>query len=96
MRLTNEQKSTIRRLVKEAFGDAAHVRLFGSRVDDDAMGGDVDLLVETPERVALAAELKLAANLENQLGEPVDIITTSAARQKRPIVEIAKLTGIEL
>lgn len=96
MRLTEEQHSTINRLVGDTFGTPVRVLLFGSRVDDNTMGGDVDLLVETASQHPLASELSLEAKLEQQLGEPVDLITTLAGQKGKPIVEIARLTGVEL
>lgn len=96
MRLTQQQKQAIREEVTRAFGQDARVRLFGSRVDDTATGGDVDLLIETPMKMPLTTGLKLTARLEQQLGVPVDIVTVSPAQQSRPIVEIAKLTGVAL
>lgn len=46
MRLDSQHIAAIKRLAVEQFGAGARVRLFGSRVDDAARGGDVDLLVE--------------------------------------------------
>jgi len=39
--------STIRTAVAETFGEDANIWLFGSRVDDNKRGGDIDLLIET-------------------------------------------------
>ena len=47
MRLTEIQRQTVKRLAAEIFGADAHVRLFGSRVDDAKRGGDYDFLLET-------------------------------------------------
>ncbi len=41
------QQSTIRTAVAETFGEDANIWLFGSRVDDNKRGGDIDLLIET-------------------------------------------------
>lgn len=46
MRLTNYQIQTIRQL-----GSQSSVRVFGSRLDDTAHGGGLDLMLELPESV---------------------------------------------
>lgn len=51
MRLTSDQTQIIRQLAREVAGDQSLVRVFGSRLDDAARGGDVDLLVEIAEPV---------------------------------------------
>jgi hypothetical protein len=43
MRLTDRERNEIVELAKRMFGAGAVVRLFGSRTDDDRIGGDVDL-----------------------------------------------------
>ncbi len=70
MRLTPEQIQIIRRTVAEIAGPKARVRLFGSRLDDQLKGGDIDLLVEMPDPVENAAVLgaRLEASLELRLG----------------------------
>jgi len=47
MRLSDEERRVIRAACEEVFGPRATVRLFGSRVRDEARGGDLDLLVES-------------------------------------------------
>lgn len=46
MRLKQRDIDAIKTATRVAFGDAAIVRLFGSRTDDDLRGGDIDLLIE--------------------------------------------------
>lgn len=96
MRLSAAQVHTIRDLVRSGLGAQARTRLFGSRANAAATGGDIDLLIELPHKVALAKEIALVAQLEHQLGCPVDVITTWPGQRPRPIVEIARLTGIAL
>ena len=49
MRLSPAQIDIIKTTAQTVLGDGARVTLFGSRVDDQAKGGDVDLYVETSE-----------------------------------------------
>ncbi len=42
MRLSPEQNAAIRPSVAAVFGPDAHVRPIGSRMDDAALGGDID------------------------------------------------------
>ena len=51
MRLEPEQIESIKTAVAECMGADGRVYLFGSRTDDQARGGDIDLYVEIPERL---------------------------------------------
>jgi predicted nucleotidyltransferase len=51
MRLTPETCAAIKESVLDVFGPNATVRVFGSRTNDEARGGDIDLLVECREPV---------------------------------------------
>ena len=42
---TLDQQTAIRTTVAETFGEEANIWLFGSRVDDNKRGGDIDLLI---------------------------------------------------
>ena len=50
MRLSPEDIVVIRTLVQARFGPSAGIWLFGSRLDESARGGDIDLYVE-PDRL---------------------------------------------
>ena len=80
MRLSPEEIAAIRRLVGGRFGADAGIWLFGSRLDDNARGGDVDLYVE-PERLPdenlLLARQALRRDLERRLRLPVDLLINS-------------------
>ena len=47
MRLTTSQEQIIKSTIDRVLEAESRVWLFGSRVDDELRGGDIDLLVET-------------------------------------------------
>ena len=51
MRLTDDQIQAIRQSAQQIGGEQSHVRVFGSRLDDSARGGDLDLVLELPAPV---------------------------------------------
>jgi len=99
MRLSQQTQQTIRDTVREVFGMQAVVKLFGSRVNDDARGGDIDLLVELP---SITAELErktmqLLARLQLRIGDqPIDVLVLDPATPRQSIHEQASTTGIKL
>lgn len=99
MRLTERQIRIIKEEVLRLFGSAAQVWVFGSRVDDSARGGDIDLLIEadTSPKEALDKELQLYARLIRRLGEQrLDIIVHRIGAPFLPIHEAAHQTGKRL
>jgi len=99
MRLTPEQCEAVRQEVAQAFGTEARVRLFGSRVDDTARGGDIDLHIEADgdPRSLLASELQLYARLQRRLGERrIDLVTQSRGTPPRTIDVQAHEHGVVL
>lgn len=100
MRLSSRVQQVIRRVVRESVGPDARVILFGSRVDDSARGGDIDLLIVT-ERVlddAAGKELVVAARIQRQLGylQPLDVLILDPSTRRLPIHEQALATGVAL
>ncbi|MDX8379205.1 MAG: hypothetical protein R8K48_04050 [Gallionella sp.] len=49
MRLTDRQIEEIRRLACQVAGSQVRVPIFGSRLDEAAQGGEVDLMLELTE-----------------------------------------------
>ncbi len=45
MRMTSHERNVIIQVLSQYVSGDAELRLFGSRVDDDAKGGDIDLLL---------------------------------------------------
>jgi len=90
MRLKSYERETIKRIAKD-FDPGAKVFLFGSRTDDSAKGGDIDLLIFT-ERKTLSDKLKLKIKLKEKLGDgKIDIVLTdnnTAAEKQDPFISM--------
>ncbi len=101
MRLSAFQANVIRDSVVKNFGQAARVWLFGSRVNDQRKGGDIDLYIE-PEFQDTArlveSKLHLLRDLHKKLGEQkIDVVIhRDAFNEDLPIFRIARETGIRL
>ncbi|MCX7103312.1 MAG: nucleotidyltransferase domain-containing protein [Methylobacter sp.] len=54
MRLTFSQAQITKSTVDRILGTSCKVWLFGSRVDDNARGGDIDLMIETEVSLQIA------------------------------------------
>jgi predicted nucleotidyltransferase len=99
MRLTSAQITAIRQGAAQLAGETARVWLFGSRVRDDARGGDVDLLLELDSPVAEPAQLaaRLAAQVSRAMyGRKVDVLIKAPNLLHLPIHSIALAEGIRL
>ncbi len=96
LRLTNEERKQIKFQVSQVFGKESRVYLFGSRVDEQKKGGDIDLFIE-PQQVNNEFEQKIAllTRLQLALGEQkIDIIL--AKDPTRLIEQEARKKGILL
>jgi len=99
MRITSQQISAIRASASLLAGDAARVWLFGSRLRDDARGGDVDLLLELDDAVAEPAQLsaRLAAHVSRVMdGRKVDVLIKAPNLKLLPIHTSALSEGVRL
>ncbi|MCU0833417.1 MAG: nucleotidyltransferase domain-containing protein [Chromatiaceae bacterium] len=99
MRLTEDQRAIIRDAVQRTLGNGARVWLFGSRVDDEAKGGDIDLYVEVEGSAsdALERQIQLYAALQRALGmQRIDVVVHRQGEPKRPIDVEARRTGVRL
>lgn len=101
MRLTQEQVDAIRETATAVFGNDSKVWLFGSRVDDDKRGGDIDLYIDAPLHDAaelVDAKLRLLVGLRKRLGNrKIDVVVRRAgAKTDAAIDRIARQTGIRL
>lgn len=99
MRLKPDQVERIRTVVAEQAGPGATVRLFGSRVDDTARGGDVDLFVELLEPAEQPALLsaRIAGRVSRALDDrKVDVVLAAPNLMPMPIHDVARREGVLL
>lgn len=99
MRLTHQQIDIIRLSAQESFGANVQVFLFGSRLDDNKLGGDIDIMLELTEAVVNPALLsaQFSAKLTRLLqGRKVDVLLAAPNLIHLPIHEIAFQQGQKL
>lgn len=96
MRLTDQQTRTIREIARQLAGEGCRVRVFGSRLVDAMRGGDIDLLLEMPDRVDNPAVLsaQLSARISRAMGDrKVDVVILAPNLRHLPIHDIALAEG---
>lgn len=102
MRLNPKERDTIARAARETFAPGTAVFLFGSRTDDGRRGGDIDLLIETPQTLSPAEQVerrtRFVARIWHELDEQrIDVVITAGDEpDQRPVVAAARQTGILL
>ena len=99
MRLSDAMLTLIRQAVADLAGPDCKVRLFGSRLNDMAKGGDVDLLLELPQPPANPAGLaaQVAGRISRAMqGRKVDVLLIAPGLKRLPIHEVAQNEGVLL
>lgn len=93
MRLSSHERQAISEAILEVDSKAV-IYLYGSRVDDNDKGGDIDLLVLSSE-IDLMRKLDILARLHRELGErKIDLAIYPDA--DRPFTRIAISSGVRL
>jgi len=99
MRLTKQHIKKIHQVVEGLLDEDAQIHLFGSRVDDDLKGGDVDIMITTASVVGRPAVMaaRIATQIEKKLeGRQVDVLLSTPETHIEPIHIIAKQKGIQI
>ena len=93
MRITEPEHEAIRQAIT-AIDPDADIYLFGSKADDHARGGDIDLLVIS-RKMNLMDKLTVLAKLHQRLGEQkIDLAVFPDL--SKPFARIAQQSGILL
>lgn len=99
MRLRDTEKSAIKALAQELFGEEAQVVVFGSRLDNTIKGGDLDLLVTTSRQldnpVLSAAQMSVKVSRLMD-GRKVDVLIQAPPLKTLPIHKAALESGQRL
>lgn len=99
MRLTQKQQALIKSTLLHYFGAGSLVKVFGSRIDDQAKGGDIDLYIEPELKdvdALIEAKLKSLAQLHQLLGDQrIDLVINRSA-SNLAIYKHAQETGVTL
>jgi predicted nucleotidyltransferase len=96
MRLTKQQAQTITQTVSRLAGTGSSVYLFGSRLNDQAKGGDIDLFIESDTPLSLIHRAQIKMELESQLSLPVDIVSKARSAIATPFQIIAQSGSVQL
>ena len=93
MRLTQKEIEFINKTIKK-FLDC-EIYLFGSRIDDNLKGGDIDLYIIPKEKNfnEFEVQMNIREILENELYLPVDLIFS---KDKNRDIEKEALKGIKI
>ncbi len=96
MRITAEQKAVVRETVAAMTDPSVRIYVFGSRLNDHARGGDLDLLLESKTRLTLLQRARLKIALEARLAMPVDIVSMQQGTARTAFQLIAHRQGVML
>jgi predicted nucleotidyltransferase len=95
MRLKKDIVEYLKILAFQIF-NSKDIWLFGSRVDDNLKGGDIDLYLETEKKDILILKINFLREFEKKFGEQkVDLIVNNFSKEKE-IFKIAKESGKKL
>jgi len=99
MRLTEYQILAINQIAKQYFGNSARVYLFGSRVDNNRKGGDIDLLIKSRSTTLLTFKNKIQflVDLKSTIGDrKIDVIFDIKNSYSGNFLDCIKKQSVEL
>lgn len=100
MRISEQEIALIKKLARQIFGKNTKVFLFGSRVDDQKKGGDIDLFITGDQKSNFTVEHKIdfLVELKALIGDQkIDVILdTESTRQKKQFHRSITRQAVEL
>lgn len=94
MRLTSAEVNVIKGVISKSDPDGK-VYLFGSRVDDNRKGGDIDIFLEASKQIDFKEKLLLQHRLISACDTKVDFVVQNPNDHEEIIHTIAKM-GVRL
>ena len=96
MRLSPTQIDCIVSTAQSVLGPKAMVWLYGSRLDDQRKGGDVDLLIESTQKPTWMDRALIKYRVESSLQLPVDVLAVQHGQPASPFETIARAHAVPL
>lgn len=95
MRISDEQIDFLKKDVIALFPDAV-VYLFGSRVDDEKKGGDIDIMILSNRKVCWKEKATIRWRFFEKYGEQKLDIVSSTFEEENPFKQIVLREGVRL
>jgi uncharacterized protein len=95
MRLTDHQRQSLLEVIQE-FLPGAEPYLFGSRVNDSAQGGDIDILLLTDEKLPLGRILTLRRKILDKIGDQKLDIANYSKDSDNPFKSLILETAVRI
>lgn len=89
MRLLSKETQAIRQVLLNA-DPQGRIFLFGSRIDDEKRGGDIDIFFESSKELGLKTKLSLEYKLTTLCETKVDLLVKTPEQEETAIFDIAR------
>ena len=95
MRLSEFQYQSIKKVVAENLSNY-ELKLFGSRTDDNAKGGDIDLLILTDTKLKIDHKWAIRREIEKLIGQQKIDIVNFTFDEENPFKELILEHAVKL
>lgn len=99
MRLSTRQQEAIISTFRKYYQEGDHLWVFGSRIDPNRKGADIDLYIETIEKNSkslLDRKMSFLSELKIKIGDQKIDVVINNGEGDLPIYGEARVTGIQL